>query len=349
MRFRLRAILFGLVVAGLSLIVVHFPSAAEPRPVVKSATSQKPKQPEQTRIYEIRYRPTAAESCTVRHAYEGNTPQGEWIWKDVAGKVLQTARFEHGEVVEWNGQPVQRALEEWCEGNQIPKRLQAALFAPVADLKWDNDWRQFGVVEIFTHSRLHLLEIFGTYQQDLDEGPVMRAFAASTKRRPTESVALFLLRKALLENRTLGARFSLPSLVSISPTEVNWRDPTGVSAVKFAVDSTAAAEWVEAILEEQPGESIDRKYIRSFFAGTSIEIDASEIPPSVLPEVAPPRTNSRFIDQLPMPREFNRPHRRCDLLGLLLLQREWSCEQRGNVLILHPSPVERSDQSNDQR
>ena len=128
---------------------------------------------------------------------------------------------------------------------------------------------------------------------------------------------------------------------------MNWRDPTGVSAVKFAKDSAAAAEWVNMMQDETPGDELDRKYLRSFFVGTSIQIDTSEFPK--LPDLATPRTVPWGFDQLPEPRPFTKPHRRCDLLGLFLLQHRWSCEQRGNVLILHPHPAEQINADSGER
>ena len=185
MRFMLRAIVFVLVVAGLSLAVAQFPSAEEPRPVAKTTAPQKTSTPEQTRIFEVRYRPTAEESCTVRHAYEGNTPHGEWIWKDATGKVLQTARFERGEVVDWNGQAVERELEEWFNRNHIPERCRTGLRARVGNVKWwyEDSILQFGVEEVPFHDSSQMFEMFLGGYHDWDRVREMGGARQATVRR----------------------------------------------------------------------------------------------------------------------------------------------------------------------
>jgi hypothetical protein len=342
MQFTMRAMLFLLAVAVVSLTVAQFPSAEESRPVAKTTTTplwEKPhQQTEKISLYEIRYR-GAGEDCIVSRAYQDMLPHGDWIWKNAAGKVLQTARFEKSELTKWNGKPVHTELKEWYARNPLSEKCREALREPAGEVKWwYDDWlEQFSALEVSFHGRKQVLEMIGGYH-DWDR---VRVYEARSERKPAEEVAAILLHCALLENRTLGVRFGLPCLVSISTAELDWRDSTGVSAVKFATNS-AAAEWVNTIQDEVPGETLDIKYLRSLFAGTSIQIDASQVPTSLLPEVATPRSMPRSFDQLPSLRSFRNPHRRCDLLGLVLLTQHWSCEQRGNALILLPHSVEQA-------
>lgn len=342
-QFTLRAIIFLAALSGLTLMIVRLPWAEEPRQDRKanslspSGTSTAIQLPQKTDLQSSgsdQQKQTDELFPAIERVLPA-LPHGERIWKDGAGNVLQTATFERGELVSWNGQPVQRALEEWFARNQICERSQAALLAPVGDVKWwyENWIGQCGVLEVEFHSRRHVLEMFGGYH-DWDR---VRVVEERAEARPKESVAVNLLRNELIQDRTLAARFGILRIVSITSADLKWRDPTGVSDVKFAQDSTAEAEWLGNVQDEIPGEEIDTWYLQSLFVGTSIQIDASEFPTNVPPELDENPRNYGF-DQLPSPRSFSNPHRRRDLLGLVLAYRGWSCEQRGNLLILHPYP-----------
>lgn len=68
------------------------------------------------------------EQVTLLHSYSGGVLHGDWIWKTPSGRVLQSARFERGELVEWNELPPRQFLNHLlaqCNlSNEILEQLQ---------------------------------------------------------------------------------------------------------------------------------------------------------------------------------------------------------------------------------
>ncbi|WP_254507492.1 toxin-antitoxin system YwqK family antitoxin [Anatilimnocola floriformis] len=71
--------------------------------------------------------------------------QGTWSWKLANGGVLQTAKYEAGRLIEWNGKPIRQALEELITPLHLPAEKRARGLLPVLDVKFA--WRF-----IFLHS-----------------------------------------------------------------------------------------------------------------------------------------------------------------------------------------------------
>ncbi|WP_254511974.1 toxin-antitoxin system YwqK family antitoxin [Anatilimnocola floriformis] len=51
------------------------------------------------------------EEISVQKSYRDGYLHGEWIWKGAGGRTLQTAKYDDGRLIEWNGLPTKQAIE----------------------------------------------------------------------------------------------------------------------------------------------------------------------------------------------------------------------------------------------
>jgi len=275
-----------------------------------------------------------------RQPLADGVPNGEWTWLAADDQVLQSARFDRGKLVLWNGRPVQEELQRWCEARRVDPTMREALFtlpqtqsSPGADLYW-----QFAH---FSHDPATLPLKFNEHDMLLVHSPRMERsyeFLDRLDKSPTagKSIGEEIVEELLRTSRTFDFRFGVLCVVPICSSEVYWRDRTGVSRVQFPKGSWQDQSW-NKFLKVRENHHVPEdlhlgvaRQLNQLFAPTAIEMDTSELTTKSLADI-------RNIGSLCIgtPR---------DILGLFLASNNWSCEQRGNVLVLHPWPAEIADE-----
>ena len=134
------------------------------------------------------------------------------------------------------------------------------------------------------------------------------------------------LEQSLLRSHTLDYRFGVVCFVPIAAQQMQGTDPSGVSQIQFAPGSREEMAWLEQVNVTSDMSVDPAARVQKLFAGTPIEIDAKAFP-------AAPAVPSRF-PQREMISSSRRSRR--DLLGLMLLARGWTCQQKGNRLEIVP-------------
>jgi hypothetical protein len=284
------------------------------------------------------------ETITVQQQFENDQPSGTWRWKSSTGRELQTATFHEGKLIDWNGTPASDAIDRWCDTNQLKTPVRQALETLI-----DRRWREIRRVEEWKQLQAK------TYEWKLDAfeekivlhfpgGDPGFQFAADPSYdlrqgagRPLIDV---LIEESLKESRLPVYRFGIIWIMPIAECELNWQDRSNIGQVNFTPGSSQAAAWTESVVEDLSKEDRDLEWrFQSLFAGTSIQIDAVEfgVPPNSQLPLDSETWTSFIFSRLGAP--LSKPQSRRDILGFLLASHNWSCEQRGNVLILHPWPA----------
>ena len=58
--------------------------------------------------------------------YQADLPHGEWLWKK-GGRVVQSAGFHEGRLVQWNGQPIREEWERWLDEKNVDANTRDVL------------------------------------------------------------------------------------------------------------------------------------------------------------------------------------------------------------------------------
>ena len=273
------------------------------------------------------------EKIDLQQSFDNNRVHGEWVWKTPQGRVLQTALFDQGRLVEWNADPVQPALQTLLQQSSLPGETRSRWLQPAQELfdaqSKEGDfvlWNSRGKDRGFIWSAGHAPYQFADF-------PFLRLdqLALPSQRPAIEE----LLEKALVHSQTLTLRYGVVILVPISAEELlNW-DQTGLQNVAFAADSPQQAAWLEKVDQQLPYLADPEQACHQLFRNTPIQIDTY----SFRPEPALDRANSPPLNvyrrlQMPTGMRFQRPRR--DILGFILHIQGWSCEPWGNALQIRP-------------
>lgn len=277
------------------------------------------------------------ETITARQQYQADKAHGDWTWTVAGGKVLQSAQFELGRLVLWNGRSVHDELARWSERQQLDAPTRELFALPAKTLKdRDNgtvisDYFDLSpATKTWTLNAQQRLRLHAPRPEE-DYGFLDLLLISAADEQP---IGETIVQQALVTSRIVSSRFGLLCVVPICESELNWRDRTGVMEVSFKKPSWQAASWDELRCGSMGGEyNVHHKQWRccewelaAIFKDTGIEIDVSRLP--VEPE--PKRRGDLYTEKR---------HRR-EIVGLLLAGRGWSCKQQGNELIIHPHPAQ---------
>ena len=263
-------------------------------------------------------------------------------WKTPDGTALEShfGTLRDGYILaltEWNGRPItdemNRVLADLPTSND--RRAWAtslegkALMGPGA-LMGDHTYVPFisqrvDPVPFCTGPRTNEHPIrFDALHIQLEQGKLLRAQLHGPPISPGGPHSAFhdLLVGAHQRNCTLRVRFGIVTVVPIETKLLDNTDPTGALAVQFPAGSTQEQAWLEKVVHMRREVHSPAERVKSFFAGTGIEIDTSRLD---LPDEAPSYLHNS---------DYLRPRR--DVLGTFLLVRECRVEQDGNRLILYP-------------
>jgi hypothetical protein len=271
------------------------------------------------------------EMITTQQNYRDDKPHGDWTWTTATGEVLQSARFERGELVLWNGSTVRAELQHWCDAHKFDRNTRELLALPATSMHGsripsiDNHTRAWPITQ--QHRLLLHLP-----RREAHDGFLELLVSVPNLDRPLGEV---LVEQSLSFSRIPSLRFGTFCVVPITKSELEWRDRTGVLNVHFEKPSCQTA-WEELragrlSFPNPDGADGDKTWragerkLKNIFDQTEIEFDVSRLPVESAPEsgdYAPRDTRSRR-----------------DVLGLLLSSRGWSCEQQGSVIVIHPHPA----------
>jgi hypothetical protein len=259
-------------------------------------------------------------------------PHGEWTWTTGADQVLQMASYDHGKLSLWNGKPVPEELQRWCDSKRVDRATREALFSRHKD-RMPSGMAQYEQFQPFDDDPATLPLSFNGRDLLLVHSPrVEHSYEfldhLDKSQDGEQTIGAGILQEALLTSRTLDFRFGVICVVPICSREVHWQDRTGVGQVQFAKGSWVASTWngLNSSYVGNSGHRMDcSDELREVFSRTGIMVETSEL-----------------AAHLPRTRKIGSLCRgvRLDIVGLLLSGNGWSCEQRGNVLILHPYPAE---------
>lgn len=267
-------------------------------------------------------------------------------WRTYDGRLLQSQVSDYIDTfdqrqIEWNGQPLEKALPLLLA--DLPdEQARAAWLAPqstggLKQLAYLGD----GTIQLQAKDcRYRPRSIIGP--RDFTRDQVLVNFAhpetashldlhvslntmttTSDEQRPGPSLAEQLLGFAAQHDSALCCRFGVVCVVPIAQAIREPADVTGVLAVNFAAGSEQAVEWLEPVDGLEIDLSPPSARLRQFFAATSIAIDLTQL--QSREPAAAPRGNLRTGISL-------RPRR--DLLGLFLWHHDCRVVQQGNMLII---------------
>ena len=280
--------------------------------------------------------PTTREVCgerqsTSQHGDETVTQICPWrnyerhglsTWTSSTGETLQTAEFERGRIVKWNGVPVGEALEKWMQEHISDRELHSPLLARFTNSEsymrlGQNRGGQLWWKASLTPALVH----YGSLDETV-HGPT--TWAPRYKNRPVIEVVLEM---ALGQSGTLDYRYGSLCVVAICSREFAWRDTTNYTAIQFPAGSQASKDWETPVLSgafsKWPAHEL-----RDLFQKSAITIDTSAVDEFDAPLTAP-------IDRTHP--DYPRPLR--DLCGHILYDAGYRCEQRGETTVVLPKRV----------
>jgi hypothetical protein len=244
---------------------------------------------------------------------------GKWTWTAPDGEVLNTAEYDHDELVRWNGEPVVEQFHAWLRSPVVDDSRLAPFFAKTSTQK---SWTQ---PDASQPSSIQ----FSSGDEDVylrhESHPSITWYFHGRGC----SLASALCEEVLTNGYRFDYRYGQIWLVPADDGE-SWADATGVSRIAFEPGSVQEREWNANVdvLPITPNIHYMQVHaaigIRQLLAGTSVEIDAAAL--SISPV---PLNNSGQ-------KLFTR--RRRDALGLFLFETGCQVEQQGNQLIFTPRP-----------
>jgi hypothetical protein len=268
------------------------------------------------------------ETVTGQLHYDNDRAHGDWAWTNNRGEVLQTARFEQGKLVHWNGRPVQDELVRWRQAQRIDSRLvQWSMPHPIT-LRLNRlsveEWFNLGSATRVLPTNQGVLVL---HSPAPDPSEFLDLLVV--RHPPDQPIGAGIVEGALLSSRIIVGRFDLLCVVPICSRELDWVDCTGVMQVQFTPGTIQPAYWSELrapeISRHSPGNRGPiQSELQQLFRETGIEVDHSQ----VVEDPAYPHAS-----ELPTDKRVRR-----DILGVMLAGRDWSCEQHGNTLVLLPYP-----------
>jgi hypothetical protein len=262
------------------------------------------------------------ELVQCERSFKANVPHGDWQWSS-PGKVLQSATFDQGRLTRWNGREVADELTRVLAAKQVDSLTQEILGTRIEHVELDQSTCHGGTAFEWP--------LRNSYHRLVLQLPMMEKSGAVVSLRPAVNdparpVAEAFLEQALLGSQTLDYRFGVICFVPIGSQTLRGQDPSGVSQIQFTPGSREEQAWLEPVSVSQDMWAAPAIRVKQLFAGTPIEVDAKAFPMQ-------PAIPSRF-PQPEMVSSYRRSRR--DLLGLILLARGWTCQQKGNRLEIVP-------------
>lgn len=247
---------------------------------------------------------------------------GKSVWKNHLGVELQSAEFDRGRIVKWNGEPIEAAFASWLEREVPDAELRRALNARLqVTLDYDHaPVNDHGFVWIPTQPGPSVLVLFGFDRSAKDPSPWQDRFQHRV-------FGEILLECALNNWSTLNYRYGCVCTVRISSKQQVWTDPTGSDQVRFPAGSTEEREWNERY--DPDHEDLNKRdfpalRIKDLFAKTSIKVDVNAVDDLDLRLLS-----KRGVGVLPY---YRRPRR--DIFGHILYQHGYVCTQNSDGLVL---------------
>lgn len=247
--------------------------------------------------------------------------EGPRRWTAADGKVIQSADYERGGLIRWNGLPVPDAIRQWLAANIPAAELRERLQSPIGKHLTSADASirlHYGQTLYFVAGPKHQLDV----QWDLDDQPVHEPPLG-------QPIAESILELALAHDRTFAYRFGTFSIVPITPQQLAWRDRTGVMDLHFDAGSDAEKFWLEPTAfnpwyPNNPALRLNEIFEQN---GSPLEIDTTAVD-----DLEPPFTGPMGSTLPPLPRPLR------DQIGLHLDREGYYCELQDGKLVIKPHP-----------
>ena len=163
------------------------------------------------------------EKIAVQESYRDGVLHGEWIWKGKEHRILQTARYDNGRLVAWNGTPPDQAVAALLAQCQLTPDNLARLQRPAAqvhlteltssDEKFQAHWElQINNQETGLHISARAQSLPPNYHLRL-----FRPLTFPTNQPPLTA----LLEEALATSETLVVRNHELHVIKISTAEID--------------------------------------------------------------------------------------------------------------------------------
>lgn len=259
--------------------------------------------------------------------WQNDQLHGRRTWTTPAGRLLQSAEYEAGRLIRWNGQPADAELRRLVTSSVTDMDLQ----------RWLLD--MFSRRDECTVMVLggELLFAFG----NVDLNPVLRfnsPYPANRRPAPGPLASEALLAHTLDRSLTLVYRFERFVEVRITPEELDWQDRTGLNSIRFEAGSSEEQYWLARgvvspfFLHHKDGPLAGLLYAEN---GYQLQVDTTAVE----------GMHSSAVEG-PNQRLWGRRTRRA-IVGQYLDRCGFYCELRGSVLIIkpHPETVRRHDRA----
>jgi hypothetical protein len=245
---------------------------------------------------------------------------GRRVWTTSRGRELQSAEYERGRLVKWNGRPVAEALQEWCAANAVSEGEQKLLMKSIEDPQDIKPTRSDPgeIVFHFPRDKQQLLLCFAS------------SFHPGLMDFEGRSCGELLLEQALEEMHTFAYRYHTLTIVPISRQSLDWDDWTGVYEVKFAAGSEQEQFWLQEVAGIPYLLHFPAARFRRMFAAEGqapISVDTTALGYQGEPEKSPQNYVDNWIGR-------TTPRVRRDLFGQHLERENCYVVQQGSKLII---------------
>lgn len=273
------------------------------------------------------------EQITQTVAWRNAQRHGPSVWKNWQGEVLQSAEFERGRIMKWNGEPVEAAFPKWLERHVPDEEQRRALSARLqVPLDYDHTaYNDHGFEWTLAQPSSSVLVLFGFDRSAKDPSPWQERFLHRI-------FGEVILECALNNWSTLDFRYGCVCTIPISSEQSTWRDPTGSDQVRFPSGSVEEREWNELTGTDPHLRDFPARRLQNLFESTSLKVDVSAIAALDLKLLS--ERGQGVLGYCARPRR--------DLFGHILYQNGYVCTQNSDGLILvkqGSSAIERKQQA----
>jgi hypothetical protein len=244
---------------------------------------------------------------------------GPSTWRNRADEVLQSAEFDHGRIVKWNGEPIETAFQQWLERRVPNEQLRRALASPL-QMPLDYDYmpvNDHAFVWTAGQPATSVLVVFGFDRSAKDPSPWQDRFQ-------NRVFGELLLESALSNWSTLDFRYGSVCTVRISSGQATWTDPTGTDQVRFEAGSAEEQAWDGLTTTDLHLRDFPARRLQNLFDKTAIRIDVSAVA----------QLDLRILSERGMgvPSYYPRPRR--DVFGHILYENGYVCWQNSDGLLI---------------
>ncbi|WP_254507491.1 hypothetical protein [Anatilimnocola floriformis] len=96
----------------------------------------------------------------VTRSFRDGVFHGDWVWKTSPDGVLQSAKYDSGRLVEWNGKPLRQAMEELITPCELrDEKMRELLLSPASDARFQRTTTDFWTDECVIGGQLTGLTI----------------------------------------------------------------------------------------------------------------------------------------------------------------------------------------------